>query len=81
MKESAANAPARTRLTTGPAIAIFSSPEAVLGSPFSLATPPNSHRVMPSTSTPRVRATNACPISCARRHAKKTIAVSVPPAQ
>ncbi len=68
----------RRRLTSGPAIAIRNSAPAEGNSPANLATPPKSHRVIPSICMPSRRACIACPSSCRTSEVKNT-AVAVTP--
>ena len=61
------NAPPRIRLTSGPTPAMRISAPGSATSPCSRDTPPSSHSVMPSTSSPLRRATSECASSWASR--------------
>lgn len=68
----------RLRLTSGPAIAMRNSAPAEGNIPAKRATPPNSHRVMPSICMPSRRATTAWPSSWSNSDTKNSSAAQKP---
>jgi hypothetical protein len=63
-------------VTAGPAAAMRNSAPGDSGWPRSRATPPNSHRVMPSMRSPSRTAHRACPSSWASTEAKNSTAAA-----
>ena len=64
-------------VTSGPAIATLNSSPGDCVSRPSFATPPNSHRLMPSIGIPFRMATQAWPSSCSRIERKNSSALIV----
>jgi hypothetical protein len=65
-----------SRLVTGPASAIHASSRGVRESSSIVVAPPKMKSVMPSTLSPKRRATRAWESSCARTEAKNSNAVA-----
>ena len=63
-------------LVAGPAIAISASSRGVRDSLSMVVTPPKMKSVIPSTLSPKRRATSACDSSCASTEPKKSAAVT-----
>ena len=75
-RPTTAQATTITAVTSGPAIAILNSVPGVSESFSRRAKPPNIQSVIPETPMSCRRATKACPSSCRRIEAKKSVALA-----